>query len=337
MVIKASAAGEIRTLVAALAGGDDVGREAAIARLAVIGGRAVDRLVSAYESAVERDARVAILRALEPAADRRAIALARQALSEGGDLAVVAAGVLRGLLNDGQPGVEALDALIATALDARADHRVRVAALDALQDMPSAVRAGVMEALRAEPDTSVKRRLTDVPREAAASEALWSDALEGRLPDDPVPLRSLAGVKGAATPLLSLQRLIDAVRGREGAVGATSRRDEWQSVRGALHQALALRGSTVALYDLRETLTAADGPLPASFLAAIQVLGDQTCLEPIAAALAHAPADNARWRQQLASAFRAIAKRERISRRHAAMKRIVTRFPAAAREIMAAT
>ena len=42
------------------------------------------------------------------------------------------------------------------------------------------------------------------------------------------------------------------------------------AVRGALHQALALRGSRVALYDLRETIERPPAPLPSSFLAALQ-------------------------------------------------------------------
>jgi len=44
VVIKASAASEIRQLIAALSGTDEVHREAAIGRLAVIGARAVDAL-----------------------------------------------------------------------------------------------------------------------------------------------------------------------------------------------------------------------------------------------------------------------------------------------------
>ena len=80
MVIKASASAEIRPLVDALSGDDEVRREAAIARLAVIGERAVDRLVRAYRSASARDARVAILRALEAIPDPRSLALARAAV-----------------------------------------------------------------------------------------------------------------------------------------------------------------------------------------------------------------------------------------------------------------
>ncbi len=94
---------------------------------------------------------------------------------------------------------------------------------------------------------------------------------------------------------------------------------------------LALRGSRLALYDLRESLEGGPVRLPASFLAALHVLGDASCLEPLAtvwgAAGADPSADGARWRQQLAAAFKAIAQREKITKRHAQMKRIATRWP----------
>ena len=45
--------------------------------------------------------------------------------------------------------------------------------------------------------------------------------------------------------------MIECVKDREQAATRAARRDDWQIVRGALHQALALRGSRIALYDLR--------------------------------------------------------------------------------------
>src|SRR5436190_22328304 len=78
--IKASNAAEIRQLIAAVGTTDDVRREAAIARLAVIGARAVDGLLKAYKSTSDREMRIAILRALEPSGDGRTMAVARQAI-----------------------------------------------------------------------------------------------------------------------------------------------------------------------------------------------------------------------------------------------------------------
>jgi hypothetical protein len=333
MVIKASAAAEIRALVDALSGTDDVQREAAVARLAVIGPRAIERLTDAYRTSKSRDTHLAILRTLEAIADHRCGPVARAALAEGGDVAIAAAAVLRPLLSSthGSTAAEALDSLMAVTLDKNANRRLRLAALDALQDMPEDVRARVANALRDDP-------IARQQGEAARADAVWSDAIEGRLPDDPRTLREALATRGAAAPLNTLRKMIDAIRAHEAALQQSDdggKSDGWRAVRGALHQALALRGSRVALYDLRESLTESAGnatstPLPVTFLAALHVLGDEACLEPIAAAFVRANPDDERWRQQLAAAFRAIVKRQKLTRRHAALKRITARWPAAA-------
>jgi hypothetical protein len=319
MVIKASAAGEIRQLIDALGGGDEVRREAAIARLAIIGPRAVDRLIAAYRSTAERDTRIAILRALEPARDPRALAAAREALSRGGDEAIAGANALRGLLDAPRAATaaESLDALVAAALDGSAERRVRLAAFDALQEMPAEIRARVAAALGA--DT---RRAA---RDEAALQAAWADAIDGRLPDDPAVLRDCIQARAQAAPLGELRKLIDLIRQREQATRKAAARAGWQAVRGTLHQALALRGSRIAVYDLRESLDAV-APLPASFLTALHAVGDESCLPLVAAAHAAAPADSP-WRQQLAAAFQAIAKRDRITKRSAVMKKIAAKWP----------
>jgi hypothetical protein len=321
VVIKVSSAAEIRTLVPALASDDEVRREAAIARLAIIGARAVDALGRAYDGA-DRVTKVAILRTLESIADGRAAPIARRALAERGDVAVAATSALRALLDSphGPTGTDALDALVATTLDREADRRLRLAAFDALRDMPEGVRARVAEALAADPDARLKSRVLELPSDAAAADSIWQDALEGRLPDDPAALREAAQTRAAAAALSALQKLIDAIRAREGSA-PRSARAAWRSLRGALHQALALRGSRVAVYDLRETISQTRDPLPTSFLAALHVVGDASCLEPIATAYANAESDE-RWRVQLAAAFRTIAKREKITKRHAVMKRV---------------
>jgi hypothetical protein len=334
MVIKASAAAEIRQLVAALGGDDDVRREAAIARLAIIGARAVDRLIAAYGSTQDRGAKIAILRALEPARDTRTGSLARGAIAEGGDLAVAAASALRALLDSPHPPTrnDTLDVLVATALDPAAERRVRLASFEALQDVPGGVRERVAAALERDPGPGLTAGAAGLPRDAAAADAVWQDALEGRLPDTPAGLRDAAKSRAPVAALSGLQKMIDAVRAHEGAA-TPARRPEWQALRGALHQALALRGSRVAVYDLRETVAAARRPIPASFLAALHAIGDESCVEALAAACANAAAADTAWRHQLGAAFRAIAAREKISRRHSAMKRILARWPEAALEL----
>ena len=64
-------------------------------------------------------------------------------------------------------------------------------------------------------------------------------------------------------------------------------------------------------------------------MAALSLIGDATCLESIAAAYAHAPAKpDDWWRGHLVDAFRAIVKREKLTARHAVMKKIQKRWPA---------
>jgi hypothetical protein len=334
MVIKASSAAEIRSLVDALGGVDEVQRETAIARLGIIGARAIDRLTSAYASTTSRGTRLAILRALEVIADPRSAQLARHALAEGGDLAVAATGILRSLLTSSQAAVAAtaLDSLVATTLDSGQNRRIRLSAFDALQEMPD-VRARVAAELRGDPKSAigdVGTLTTMADGEAARGEAVWKDAVDGRLPDRPDDLREALGSRGASAPLSTLRSLVDAVRARERGADESAR-PGWLALRGALHQVLALRGSRVALYDLREALGERPMRLPVSFLTALHVLGDRSCLEPLAsawgAAAADRTADGLRWRQQLASAFRAITHREKITKRHAVMKRIAARWP----------
>ena len=319
MVIKASASAEVNMLVDALAGTDEVHREAAVARLAVIGSRAVDRLTRAYTAATDRTLRLAILRTFEAIGDHRSGPIACRAIREGGDISVAAAGVLRALLTSEQrsASADALDALVSTALDANNDHRLRLAAFDALQDVPGDVRARVAAALGADHTRALQ------PGQTADSDAVWRDAIEGRFPDDPLVLREALGTRAATAPLNTLRKLIDAVRERE-ARAAAFERGSWCAVRGSLHQALALRGSRVALYDLRESLAEGVSPLPVSFLAALHVLGDASCLEPIAVLWQKSSGNPAgeRWRYQLASAFRAIAKREKVGPRHRILVRL---------------
>ena len=168
MVIKASAAAEVAALVRALTGaGADpradarpASAQAAIARLSVIGGRAIDKLHRAYEGTTDLATRLAILRTLEAIPDHRNLSLAADALAGGGDVAIAAIGVLRALLPSerGAAGTEALEALVTTAVAASDDRRLRVAALDALSDVPGDVRARVAHALGADAEGPAYQR-----------------------------------------------------------------------------------------------------------------------------------------------------------------------------------
>jgi len=305
---------EVRVLIQALGCADEAHREAALARLIIIGKRAVARLIATFESSPDRDIQLAILQILEATGDERALPVARRALAQGGDVAVSAVAILREVLahGTGSTHAEALDALLALATGAATERRVRAAALQALHAAPADVRAAIGETVR---DT------------ASSADALWEDAAEGHLPDDPRALREVIVAHAEQAPLAVLRRLIESVREREATATKPPRRNDWQGLRGALHQAVALRGSRIALYDLRETIERATGPLPPSFLAAIQAVGDESCLEPLATAHARASDEQPRWRHQLEQAFHVVAKREHLTARHSAMRRALAKSP----------
>jgi hypothetical protein len=331
MVIKASASAEVRLLVEALSSADDVQREAAAARLAVIGPRAVARLLAAYDRAPTDDARLTILRVIEPMKDPRAMGPARQALPGGGALGLAAAQVIRALLDAPASAVraEALDALVSVALDPLAPRETRLAAFDTLDGLPVDVRAGVGDLRNPAADVTPDRPAS--AGESALSE--WRDALQGRLPASPASLREAIRRQAGTAPLTSLQKLVEALRARE--------RDDpdqaaaWTALRGTVHHALALRGSRVALYDLREALSQTRMPLPVSFLSAVHAVGDRSCLEPLARAFAQAAAPEDWWRGQLAAAFRVVMTREKLTRRSAVIKKVVVRWPEIAGRVVA--
>jgi HEAT repeat protein len=301
MSIKPSAASEIRLLVESLGGADGVKRESAIARLAVIGARAVDRLVAVFDAPeTTRTTRAGILRVLEAVGDARAIPLARRTLQDGGDMAIAGVGALRPLLASESADVsaESLDLLMAILLDEKVERRVRAAAFDALQDV-----------------SDVRERIGSVlgnPPDGQTVDAIWQDAISGQLPDNAGVLRQAVQLRAAEAPLGVLQKLIDAVGARESGELAS----EWRAVRGALHQALALRGSRIAVYDLRETVESTVDALPSTFVAALHLVGDESCLAAIAAA--QKSSHDERWRHQLEAAFTAIVKRDKLSRKPAA-------------------
>jgi hypothetical protein len=309
---------DVPALIERLRDGGDR-REAAIARLTIAGRRAVARLVEAYQDTTDRDLQVAILRVLEAIGDERALGPAERAIAAHGDVAVAGIGVLRELLGRpaGSADVKALDRLLAIARDASADRRVRAAAVRALDSAPADVREAMGSFAAAGSALSASE---------SPEAALWEDAASGRLPDDPAGLRDAIPAHAPGAPLTDLRRLIDAVTAREQREPRPALARQWLAARGALHQTLALRGSRIALYDLRETLDRSEGSLPSSFLGALQTIGDDSCLEPLARAFSRAGAD-ARWQHQLAQAFREIVKRERVTKRHSSLRRALAKAP----------
>jgi HEAT repeat protein len=276
--IRVSSARQIAALLDDLGAATDTTRETAIARLTVIGGRAVERLITLSQSNTSSSARVGALRALEAIGDPRALAPALRALADSdAAIAIAAIGVARRFLK-GASGVKAVDRLTAVALDrARADD-VRVAALRALRALDASTLKPLLKSLA----------------------------------DDPVVEASArpAAARGAEMPLAELLTGVETARDRQR-----------PAARAAAHLALAKRGSRIALYDLREWLDAAREPLPADALTALSLVGDASCLEPIAKAWSRTRD------QRLLEAFARIIKRERLTRRNAVVRRIEERWP----------
>jgi hypothetical protein len=295
VVIRTSTAREVQQLVAELRHGSPIARQAAIARLRVLGTRAVASLSALVRR--ERDAtlRVAAMRALEGIDDPRGVDIALHALADADlDVRLSAVAALRGWVAQDE-GARIMDALASVALDASQDRAVRAAARDALTQLPADIVRPILAHAGAQ--------TTDVVvADDARSVHEW-----------------LASHEGA--PLSSLHDLVARTRERESVEPEDSSRREWLAVRGAVHAALARRGSRVALYDLREAFDAAHAPLPPEFVTAAAAIGDATCLEPMARAWSRTTADGS-WRQQLSDAASAIVDRLRLTARHQTVKRV---------------
>jgi HEAT repeat protein len=335
VVIKASLRQQIDTLLQDLADERDDQRESAIARLTLIGGRAVSRLMALVdepESPPSRSrVRAGALRALEGISDARAIDTAARAV-EDPDSGVVssAVGVLRVFLG-GAHSPRAVEPLIRLAVDRGRPDAMRLSAIAALGDLDASTLKPLVTALADDPSMAVRSAvalarpsplpLDDVHRLKAAA--------EGRILDDPAAVRAAVVAAGDRVPLPLLRALVDRVREQEAT--ESGRRSEWIVVRAAAHAALARRGSRLALYDVREALEAASAPLPVEFLTALSMLGDVSCLEAIAAAFARTtrvgPTGDDWWRRHLLGAFRAIVARERLTHRHAVMRKILKKWP----------
>jgi HEAT repeat protein len=332
MVVKTTAAGEIRRLIGRLASAREIDRETAVARLSILGTRAVQQLVQALRNTTQPATRTAALRALEAIGDRRALEPALALLDADScdqSVRLAAVGVLQAQLRG--PTAEAdraFEALTSVALDRGRDVRVRLAAIEALDDLPATTRRTLRAYLARDPDPAIRGHVTnDAVSTLSLTTAALNDAAAGRLPDSAEGLRTLVSVHRSSAPLTVLHRLVGAIRAREAA-DAGDARTAWLVARAAVHQALAARKSRVALYDLRETLAAAGEPLPVGFLAALSEIGDATCLEAIARAFVASKGPRLDWwRRHLAAAYRDIVRREHLTRRHAAVKRVQARWP----------
>jgi hypothetical protein len=292
---------DIDRLIADLQSSDSIRRDAAVARLRILGDRALPRLIDLVAGHESASIRALALDALEGLDDVRTIDVAFDALGDGDiDVVIAALGVLRRWVTE-ETGTRLLDAITAITVDRSRDARVRVAALAALADLPEHLVRPIRD---------------QAPPPESAGPSL----------DDPVQVREWIQAYGAGATLSTLHELVTRTRGREHAESSARLRSEWLQARGRAHQALAKRDSLVALYDVRETFEAATSALPQSFLSTAAALGDASCLEPLARAWAAAGKD-LNWKHQLSTTAAAIMRREKLSGRSAAIKKLRANFP----------
>jgi hypothetical protein len=292
--------GDIDRLIADLQSSDSIRRDAAVARLRILGQRALPRLIDLVAAHQSASLRALALDVLEGLDDVRVIDAAFDALRDGDIEVVIAAlGVLRHWVAE-ETGTRLLDAITAITVDRSRDARVRVAALAALSELPEHLVRPIRD---------------QAPPPESAGPSL----------DDPVAVREWIQAYGADATLSTLHELVTRTREREHAESSSRLRSEWLQARGRAHQALARRQSLVALYDLRETLEAATGPLPQSFISTAAAIGDASCLEPLARAWAAAGKD-LNWKHELSTTATTIMRREKLTGRSAAIRKLRANF-----------
>jgi hypothetical protein len=299
VVIRSSSAREVDQLLKDLQSEDTVLREAAVARLRVLGSRVVARLETVLRSGGDQ-VRMIVLQALEGIDDPRVIDIGLTALTDPNPvLQTQAIATLRPWVAR-ESGTRLMEALVACAVSAEQPADVRAAARDALSELPREIVQPILEQT---PPPSTD----DLPGEPSTVAAWLTEHTEA--------------------PLSSLHALIARLRAGERAADAEGSRLQWLVARGAVHHALARRGSAVALYDLRETFDAASAPLPLDYLHAITVLGDGASIESLGKAWAATSTGDVWWRERVADAAAAIAARLKLTRRHAIIKRVQTKWP----------
>lgn len=282
-------------------------RETAVARLRVIGSRADERLAAFIASDAPAEGRTAALRVLEGREETRVRHIARAACDDrDSTVATAAVAVLRGWVLH-EHGTEVLDTLSGVALDPQRDAGVRLAALDALSELPSDIVRPLLQGMPSSlrPDADPTRTLETL--------------------DDPLAMSAWIADHPDAS-LSALHEAITRITEKEQEGPPTHTLQAWTLARGAAHAALARRGSRVALYALRESFDSATAPLPLDFLSAMSVVGDATCLEPLARAWSASPNDSW-WRDRLRDAAVNIMRRETLTGRHAAVKRLRAKYP----------
>jgi hypothetical protein len=307
MPIRSSSVSGIDQLITNLQKKSKIKRDAAVARLRIVGSRSIPRLIAIIKSDANATVRAAALSALETSNDSRARNSAMATLSDKHESVTLAAIiVMRNWLSTDADAMT-VDALVTLVLDPNRSQTVRQAALHALADLPENLVQPLRQQLAQE--IGIKN-LTTEPTELA---------------NNPATALEWLNTKENKATLSEIHQLITYARAQERACENSSEQAAWCHLRGATHAVLANRNSRVALYDLRESIEKASKPLPLDYLLAIRSIGDATCLEPLGRAWSRASTEPW-WCQQLADAAKNIMNREKLTGRHTVVKRVRARW-----------
>src|SRR5712691_12917161 len=209
VAIRASSSKHIDRLIADLSAGRVVTRDAAVARLTVIGSRAVERLIALTRSNADAVARTAAWRALEAIGDPRALEPALDTLADASaDPAAggAAAGVARVFLRGAQ-GAAAVDRLTGVVLDRARPQPLRLAALRALRDLEPSTIAPILTSLAGDPSATIR------------AEASTRGARKGRTPPDPIVAVTWAAEQGLPEDPSALRRAMSQAGDADDRIG----------------------------------------------------------------------------------------------------------------------
>jgi hypothetical protein len=275
-------------------------------------------------------ARIAALSVFEAKPTARGLQSALVAVDDANDEIVGAAIAALAPHVRSAEGAAAVDRLTAIALDRTRTIPIREAAVRALLDLDTGSLRPLLKELRKDAAPEIAALATNARTPPEEPSQLVASAVEGRLPPDGEVLRRAIVRTGRTLSLPDVLTLIERIHSHEKSAPAAAR-GHWQAARAAAHLALARRGSRIALFDVRETVQRAKEPVAMEFLAALETIGDASCVDALARA--YASTQDRWWRGHLAQVFRAIVRREKLTRRHAVVRKLRERDPAVLEEL----
>lgn len=332
MPIVASRSGDIQSLIAQLGDPRGARRDSAVARLTLLGARALPPLLASLPAAAavarlgtlnvlaslhdskalpavlplldDPDERVACLAAEVAASlpDPRAIGpLSRALASSRPSLRRAAASALVALHAAGV--VEALAPLLERLLDEREEAILRGLALDAVFLLRPRQRKPILERLGEPANPELARRIA---------------RLRHPLPAEPEAENADMTAPEGPAAILRLRRLIDELGERVAAGEPAGRIAE---AKARAHLALAALGSRIAVHDLREMLEARPCLAAAKLLEAAKLLADPTLLPCVVGLAAESPAHF----DACTAVFATVVTRGKLRRNSRALKPVKSR------------